>query len=100
MLKRLQQKWNVGGWQFLCILLVFAVTGTLTAWLSKTIPGWLGMDADTSWWWRFLLRLIILVFGYQVVLLCTAFLFGQFAFFWQYEKKLLGWFRKLVGSAK
>jgi hypothetical protein len=36
-----------------------------------------------------LLRLAMLLFGYQIILLCVAFLFGQFSFFWQFEKKLL-----------
>jgi formyltetrahydrofolate-dependent phosphoribosylglycinamide formyltransferase len=31
----------------------------------------------------------ILIFGYQVIILIVAFLFGQFPFFWNYEKKIL-----------
>jgi len=94
MIKRLQQKWKVSGWQLCCILLVFAITGTLTAWLSKTITGWMGMTDDTFWLWKLLVRLAVLLFGYQAIILCTAFLFGQFAFFWQYEKKILRWVKK------
>ncbi|MEO5684107.1 MAG: DUF6787 family protein [Chitinophagaceae bacterium] len=93
MLKRLQQKWKVNGWQLCLILLVFAITGTCTAWLSRAITSWLGMDAGTFWLWKLLARLFVLVFGYQVILLLTAFVFGQFAFFWQYELKILRWLR-------
>jgi phosphoribosylglycinamide formyltransferase-1 len=37
-----------------------------------------------------LLRVGMLVFGYQVILLVYGALLGQWAFFWKYEKKLLG----------
>ena len=91
MFNRLQQKWKVSGWQFARIFTVFAITGTLTAWLSRSITGWLGMDSDTWWLWKLLLRLAVLLFGYQAILLAVAFVLGEFAFFWQYEKKILRW---------
>jgi hypothetical protein len=92
MFTRLQQKWKVNGWQFGRIMIVFAITGTLTAWISKTITGWLGLGPASFWLWKLLLRLGVLVFGYQAILLCIAFLLGEFAFFWQYERKILRWF--------
>jgi hypothetical protein len=91
MFNRLQQKWKVNGWQLFCILLVFAITGTLTAYLSKIIPSWLGMTTGTLWLWKALVRLGVFFFGYQVILLTAAFFFGQFFFFWNYEKKMLRW---------
>jgi hypothetical protein len=91
MFERLQQKWKVNGWQLFCILCVFAVTGTLTAYLSKIIPAWLGMTSLTLWVWKLMLRLAIFFFGYQFILLTVAFFFGQFRFFWIYEKKILRW---------
>jgi hypothetical protein len=89
MFKRLQSKWKVNGWQLFLILCVFAITGTTTAWLSKTITGWLGMDASTYWLWKLLVRLAVLIFGYQVIILAVAFCFGQFRFFWDYEKRII-----------
>lgn len=91
MLKRLQQKWNVSGKQFFIILCVFAITGTSTAWLTKVITNWAGFTNETFWLWKLLLRLGMLVIGYQVILLSVAFIFGQFPFFWEYEKKMLMW---------
>ncbi|MFT3748234.1 MAG: phosphoribosylglycinamide formyltransferase [Agriterribacter sp.] len=91
MLKKLQQKWNVSGRQFFIILCVFAITGTTTAWLTRVITGWVGFTAETFWLWKLLLRLAMLIIGYQVILLTIAFIFGQFPFFWQYEKKMLKW---------
>ncbi|MBC7905056.1 MAG: diacylglyceryl transferase, partial [Gemmatimonadaceae bacterium] len=65
MLKRLQDKWKVSGWQFFLILCVFAITGTATAWISRAITAWAGMGTDTPWGWKLLLRLSVLIFGYQ-----------------------------------
>lgn len=89
MLNKLQQKWNVSSIQLLLILCTFAVTGTSTAVISRYITGWVGFDENTFWVWKLLLRIFMLVFGYQVILMIVAFFFGQFPFFWNYEKKIL-----------
>jgi O-antigen ligase len=89
MLKRLKEKWGVGPWQLFFILWVFAITGTTTAWITGKITGWAGFDEHTPWGWRLLLRLGMLLLGYQLILLTVAFLLGQFPFFWRFEKKLL-----------
>jgi hypothetical protein len=72
------------------LFIVFGLTGTTTAILTRYITSFLGMDATTFWLWRILLRVGMLVFGYQVILLVYGALLGQWAFFWKYEKKLLG----------
>ena len=89
MLKRLQEKWGVNTRQFWILFIVFGLTGTTTAMLTRYITAWLGMDADTFWLWKVLLRLGMLVFGYQFILLGYGALLGQWAFFWKYERKLL-----------
>lgn len=89
MFTKLKQKWGVSPWQLFWILWVFAITGTTTAWITGRITAWVGFDAATPWAWRFLLRLAMLVFGYQAILLAVAALLGQFPFFWRFEKKLL-----------
>jgi formyltetrahydrofolate-dependent phosphoribosylglycinamide formyltransferase len=90
MFKRLQEKWGVSTRQFWILFIVFGLTGTTTAILTRYITSFLGMDATTFWLWRILLRVGMLVFGYQVILLVYGALLGQWAFFWKYEKKLLG----------
>jgi formyltetrahydrofolate-dependent phosphoribosylglycinamide formyltransferase len=87
MFKKLQQKWKVDGKAFALIMCTFAVTGTLTAWISRQITFWLGVDKYTWAWW--VLKIGVLVFGYQVIILIVGFCFGQFRFFWNYEKKIL-----------
>jgi formyltetrahydrofolate-dependent phosphoribosylglycinamide formyltransferase len=89
MFKRLQQKWNVSTKQFWIIFIVFGLTGTTTAYLTKAITGMLGMNDNTWWMWKACLRIGMLLIGYQVILLSFGFLFGQWKFFWKYEKKLL-----------
>jgi formyltetrahydrofolate-dependent phosphoribosylglycinamide formyltransferase len=89
MLNKLQQKWNVSSIQLLLILCTFAVTGTSTAVISRYITGWVGFDENTFWLWKLSLRIFMLVFGYQFILMIVAFFFGQFPFFWNYEKKIL-----------
>jgi hypothetical protein len=89
MLKYLQKKWNVSKTDLFLILCVFAVTGTTTAYVSKVITEWVGFTETTHWGWKLLLRLAVLIFGYQIILLSVAFLFGQFPFFWRFEKRFL-----------
>jgi formyltetrahydrofolate-dependent phosphoribosylglycinamide formyltransferase len=89
MFKRLQEKWGVSTRQFWILFIVFGLTGTTTAILTRYITAWLGMDASTFWVWKVLLRVGMLVFGYQFILLAYGALLGQWAFFWKYEKKLL-----------
>jgi len=89
MLEPLMKKWKVSKKDLLLILCVFAITGTTTAYVTKLITGWAGFTESTHWAWKVLLRLAVLIFGYQIILLFVAFLLGQFTFFWRYEKKLL-----------
>lgn len=89
MFNKLQQKWKVTGPQLILILCTFAVTGSLTAYISRSITSWVGFDESTAMIWKILLRLSILIFGYQVIILIVSFFFGQLKFFWNYEKKIL-----------
>lgn len=89
MFNRLQQKWGVSTRQFWIIFIAFGLTGTTAAFLTRYITGWLGFDANTHWGWKLLLRLSMLLIGYQALLLFYGALLGQWSFFWKYERKLL-----------
>jgi len=92
MFERLKRKWKVeSNLQFLLILCTFAVTGSLTAWVSREVTAWVGFDASTPWLWKVLLRASVLIFGYRDIILAVSVVFGQFPFFWAYEKKILRW---------
>lgn len=89
MFQRMQHKWGISGTQFWVIFIVFGLTGTTTAIITSYITQWKGFTAETFWLWKILLRIVILVFGYQIILLGFGALLGQWDFFWKYEKKLL-----------
>ena len=86
MFQRLKQRWKVNGLQLFLILCVFAITGTTTAYLTREVTYWLNLDASSPWFW--ILKVLMLIFGYQVLILLFALPFGQFSFFWKYEKKI------------
>lgn len=87
MFLKLKKKWNVSGTAFFYIFSTFAVTGTVTAWVSRYVTSWLDVETYSASWW--LLKIGVLLIGYQLFLLFFGFLFGQFSFFWKYEKKIL-----------
>lgn len=89
MFSSLKKRWKVGTKELTLILCVFTITGFTTAWLSRSVTVWAGFDEGTHWSAKLLLRLAVLLFGYQIILLFVAFLLGQFAFFWKFEKKFL-----------
>lgn len=92
MFGKLKKKWKVeSNLQLFLILCTFAVTGTLTAYISRQITAWVGFDDQTWWLWPFLVRISVLLFGYQFIILIVSVFFGQFRFFWNYEKKILVW---------
>lgn len=87
--ERLKKKWKVTGTQLVLILCVFALTGTTTAYITRMITTWMQLQSHEILYW--VMKIVILVFGYQVLILLFSIPFGQFAFFWNYEKKLLRW---------
>ena len=87
MFTSLKKKGKVSSTDFFWIMICFAVTGTTTAWISKSITGWLEISQFSWLWWT--LKISVLLIGYQIFLLFFGFCFGRFWFFWKYEKKLL-----------
>ena len=84
-------RWNItSNWQVFVIILVFAITGSTAAMISKPILHWLGITKETHHIALYLLLYILIIFPvYQVLLVAIGFLFGQFKFFWAFEKKML-----------
>jgi hypothetical protein len=98
MFEKLKQHWKVGGTQLFLILCVFAITGTTTAYISRMITTWIGLTPESPLWQRALLRGSVLLFGYQFIILLVSIPFGQFKFFWNYEKKILKRFGLMKNS--
>lgn len=92
MIEKLKKRWNItSNTQFWLIMLTFAITGSLSAKLAKPICEYFGIFPDTYhpvlYW---LIRLLIILPAYQVILLIVGTIFGQFKFFWEFEKKMIG----------
>ena len=87
----LKQRWNLkNNWQVVVIILVFALTGSTAAMLSKPILNWLGISKNTHHLALYIPLYIVIIFPiYQVLLVSIGFIFGQFQFFWNFEKKML-----------
>ncbi|MEO5985274.1 MAG: phosphoribosylglycinamide formyltransferase [Ferruginibacter sp.] len=87
MLNKLREKWGINSRRFFLVLCTFAVTGSFTAWIGNNISNWLNVERYTLAWWIF--KIAVFGIGYQVLILFFGFCFGQFAFFWNFEKRLL-----------
>jgi hypothetical protein len=86
-----KERWNIkSNWQLFVIVFVFAVTGSSAAYLSRPILALFGITKEAVTLWEYYPLYILLIFPiYQVLLVSFGFLFGQFKFFWAFEKKLL-----------
>lgn len=98
--KELESKWIVDyKWEMIRIFLVFAVTGSSSVIIGKPIMKLIGITKENLnpivYW--FLYIIIGLIF-YQILLVSFGWLFGQFKFFWEFEKKMLKrmGFKKLI----
>ncbi len=88
MLEKLQQRWGLKSiTQVVLVLIVFAATGTTVMLLKRPIVGLFTENGEQPLLFTILYYLLILPV-YNVILLAYGFLFGQFDFFWQFEKKM------------
>ncbi|MFA7445864.1 MAG: DUF6787 family protein [Flavobacteriaceae bacterium] len=89
-MKKLKQRWGItSNFQLVIIFIVFAITGSLSAYLSKPFTNWLGITKEDLGGWYLPIRLIAIFPIYQVLLVVIGAVFGQFKFFWWFEKKML-----------
>ncbi|TRZ45326.1 DUF6787 family protein [Robertkochia solimangrovi] len=90
-MNKLKQRWGItSNFQFLVILFVFAITGSCAAKLGSPVTEFIGVDRETSSGWVYWPVRIFSIFPiYQVLLVVFGWLFGQFQFFWNFEKKML-----------
>lgn len=89
MFERFKKKWNIeSNFQLVIILIVFAVTGTSTLYVKEGIFFLLGITGETDLWLRVILYILVILPAYNVMLLIVGFLFGQFRFAWEFEKKM------------
>jgi O-antigen ligase len=81
-MNRLKKRWGItSNVQAIIILIVFAITGSASAWLSKPFCVLLGITKEDFGGWFTLIRLLIIFPIYQVLLVAIGTIFGQFRFF-------------------
>lgn len=89
--KILEKRWILDyKWEMIRVFLVFAVTGSSSLFIGRPIIQLLGITKENLnpilYW---ILFIIIGLIFYQILLVTFGWLFGQFKFFWEFEKKML-----------
>jgi hypothetical protein len=89
--KKLEKKWKLSyRWEMIRVFMVFAVTGSSSALIGRPILKIIGVTKDNFqplvYW---ILYLLIGFLFYQILLVTFGWLFGQFKFFWDFEKKMI-----------
>ncbi|NND61762.1 MAG: diacylglyceryl transferase [Flavobacteriaceae bacterium] len=90
-MEKLKKRWNIeSNWQLTVIFIVFAVTGSTSAKFAGPLTDFIGLTPDSVGSWIYWISRILLIFPiYQVLLVFFGWLFGEFEFFWNFEKKML-----------
>ncbi|HEU0135807.1 MAG TPA: DUF6787 family protein [Flavobacterium sp.] len=90
-MNKLKQRWGItSNFQLTIIFIVFAITGSSSAILAELLMNWFGWTKQNmNLWLYWPLRIILIFPAYQVLLVFFGFVFGQFKFFWNFEKKML-----------
>lgn len=88
---KLKERWGLKtNWDVIAILIVFAINGSFSAWVAKPVTSFLGLSSENMNPWIYYPLRIILIFPiYQTTLPIVGWIFGQFNFFWEFEKKFL-----------
>jgi amino acid transporter len=91
MIEKLKNRWGLkNGWHIVVILAVFACTGFSILYLKRYLSELAGLGQESAMWAKWLFSLFVVLPLYQVVLLIYGWLFGQFDFFWNFEKRFFG----------
>lgn len=90
-LEKLKERWGLKtNWDVVAVLIVFAINGSFSAWVAKPVTAFLGLSSETvNPWIYYPLRILLIFPIYQTTLPIVGWLFGQFRFFWEFEKKFL-----------
>jgi manganese efflux pump family protein len=89
-MNRLKAKWEIeSNAQLIIIFIVFAVTGSTASKIAAPVVHFFGIYSETYPILYWPLRIILIFPLYQVLLIIFGWIFGQFKFFWTFEKKML-----------
>ena len=90
-MNKLKKKWGItSNFQIIIILVVFSITGSVAVWIAKPVLNLVGINKQAFSPWLFWpIRILIIFPIYQILIVIIGALFGQFKFFWSFEKKML-----------
>lgn len=90
-MEKLKKRWGIdSNFQIVVIFIVFAVTGSTAVKFAAPLTEYIGLHRETTNPWIYWIIRILIIFPiYQVLLIAYGWLFGQFKFFWNMEKKML-----------
>ena len=88
-MERLKEKWGIkSDIQLFIILVVFSITGFIAGFVvADPLLSLFNIQDNTNYYWP--IRILIIFPSYQVLILIIGAVFGQFRFFWNFEKKML-----------
>jgi len=90
-IEKLKERWQVTSlFQIVIILVVFSLTGFSLLFIKKPLYALVGIGPETPAWIRIVFWVVALLPVYNAMLLFYGFLFGQFRFFWNFEKRMFG----------
>jgi len=90
-IQKLKKHWGIrSGLQVIIILIVFSCTGFSVLYVEELILELLNLNHSNNWWFAILIFLLITLPLYNALLLIYGFIFGQFRFFWNFEKRFFG----------
>lgn len=90
-MEKLKQRWGLKtNWDVIAVLLVFSINGSFAAKIGGPVLSFFNITSDNTHWFLYGLYRFLLIFPiYQTTLPIVGWLFGQFSFFWEFEKKFL-----------
>ncbi|QWX85381.1 diacylglyceryl transferase [Cellulophaga sp. HaHaR_3_176] len=98
-MEKLKKRWGIdSNFAIVVILIVFAITGSSSLKIARPFLDYIGFTRDifaSDWYFSVLywtVRVLIIFPIYQILLVTFGWLFGQFTFFWNFEKKMLSRF--------
>ncbi len=93
-MEKLKKRWGIdSNFTVIIIFIVFSINGSFAAIIAKPIATFFGLSLETtSPWIYYPLRFLLIFPIYQITLPIVGWLFGQFKFFWNFEKKMLSRF--------
>lgn len=87
-MERLGKRWGVSTVRAALILVVFACTGLTVMFLKRPVVGYFTENGEQPLLFSIAYYVLILPV-YNVILLIYGALFGQFKFFWAFEKRFV-----------